>query len=95
VNFILDTRISRIDQSLRTVGDHLFRPDHFFDGELCFWNCFGLTFSRIISKKSQIISHGFEIPYIIALITKIRYKMAPKDILISALWGTDRSKIGL
>jgi hypothetical protein len=45
VNFILDTRISKINQSLRTVGDHLFRPDHFSDGEPLSRNHSGLTFS--------------------------------------------------
>ena len=50
---------------------------------------------EFLAKNGELFHTVFEIPNIIALITKIRYKMAPKNILIFALWLADRSKIGL
>ncbi len=45
VYFTLDNKISRIDQSLRTVGDRLFRSVHFSDDKPLSRNGSGRTFS--------------------------------------------------
>ena len=84
VYFTLDNMISRIDQSLRTVGDHLFHSVHFSDGDPFPGTVLDELFPELYAKNGELFHTIFEIPDIIALITKIRYKMAPEIILIGA-----------
>ena len=47
-------------------------------------------FYGLYAENGGLFHTVFEIPDIIALITQIRYKMAPEIILIGAFWRADR-----